>query len=309
MRVILVIALMASCAMLATAQTRRSVLMEMFSTERCNNCPLAHSNVERIFGDGGDSIIMLGHHAGFYTDDFSLAESVEYEWFYTPSRGTYAPAAMMDRRSDPDGLPEVYDDGVPVFDGARASRLQAAYAMASALPAYAAISITTTFDTDTRLLSATVSGRRLRQMMGESDLRLNVFLAEDSVFSRTQAGAIGQYYHRHMARQCLTGTWGMPIQLDEGFAQDFTLTLPDDWSVPHLSLIAFVSNYNPADRNNCQVLNTASAPIITSQPHGIEHISNDRPSPATSYNIIGQPIRSDTRGLRIQGGQIILLTE
>lgn len=250
---------MGSVSHIVTASPRR-VLLEFFSTERCTNCSLAHSNLERIFGDGGDSIIMLSHHAGFYDDALTIAESVEYEWFYSPYRGTYAPAAMMDRYCFDEQLPEVYDEQVPVFDGSKASYLQAAYAQVSAIPAQAEVQVATTYDAASRQLSVTVSG--VTDASDAADLRLNVFLTEDSIFTQTQAGSYGAYYHRHSARQCLTGTWGESIYAGASFERTYTTTLPAEWNARRIEVVAFASHYDATDRRRCQVLNTASAPII-----------------------------------------------
>lgn len=289
-----------------TAQTKRRVLMEIFSTELCNQCPQAHKNIERLFGNGGDSIIMLGHHAGFYTDDFSLPESVDYEWFYSPNRGTYAPAAMMDRTCGSDQLPNVFQDGVPMFDGSKASCLQPAYAMAADIPAYAKVKAEVSYDVPTRLLTAKVSGYLMRQLPTVSDMRLNVFLAEDSVFTQLQSGSYGSYYHRHLARHCFTTTWGEAVAMDEDFERTYTLTLPDDWNAAKVEVIAFLTNYNPDDRNNCQVLNATSAPAIEPGTEGIAPIRPDKEDkPHAAYNLFGQRIKAiEHKGLQIQDGQI-----
>lgn len=242
--------------------TPRRILLEFFSTERCTNCPLAHSNLERIFGNNPEDIIMISHHAGFYDDAFTIPESVEYEWFYNPLRGTYAPAAMMDRSCFEDELPEVYGEQVPVFDGSKASMLTPAYTQAASVPAQADLQIATTYDAKSRLLSVTVSGST--DASDASDLRLNVFLTEDSLFTLTQAGAYGSFYHRHSARQCLTGTWGESIYAGATFERTYSTTLPQEWNARKIDVVAFASHYDATDRRRCQVLNAASAPIIAS---------------------------------------------
>ena len=238
----------------------RRVLLEFFSTERCTNCPLAHSNLERLFGDGGDSIIILDHHAGFYDDALTIPESVEYEWFYNPYRGTYAPAAMFDRTCFDQQLPDIYNEQVPMFDGSKASNLQPAYAQAASMPAQAEIMIIPTYDQASRKLELSVIGST--NLADDDNLRLNVFLAEDSIFSPTQVGAIGSYYHRHAARRCLTDTWGEAVSAGKVFDCSYTTTLPDEWNARRMEVVAFVSHYDATDRRRCQVLNAAAEPII-----------------------------------------------
>lgn len=300
----LLVALLLLIGLNLQAQTRRVVLLEFFSTERCNNCPLAHKNLQRIFGDGGDSLLIIGHHAGFYDDPFSLPESIAYEWFYTPNRGTYAPAAMMDRTSDPYELPNVYGDGVPVFDGTSASKLQAAYAMAAAVPAYASLHIQSDYQADSRQLTLSVSGSILRQLPQFTDLRLNIFLTEDSVFTQLQSGAYGEYYHRHLARQCLTTSWGEPLGNEQTFTRSFTTTLPDDWHAERMQAILFVSNYDPTDRNNCQVLNAAATSVVPTSVEAISTLTSEARKVSTRYNLLGQPKRHSTSGLTIMDGHI-----
>lgn len=287
----------------AQAQVQRRVLMEIFSTERCNNCPQAHKNIERIFGDGGDSIIYLGHHAGFYTDGFSLEESIDYEWFYTPDRGTYAPAAMMDRTCGSDILPDVFSDGVPVFNGAKASCLQPAYEMAAETPAYAKVHAETEFDQVNRELSILVSGALLRELPMVNDLRLNLFLTEDSIFTQTQSGSIGSYYHRHLARHCFTSSWGESVEMEGEFMRSYAISLPQEWNEQRIQVVAFVTNYNPEDRNNCQVLNATAAPIIHA---GNQHISAVRHKELLNnkYNVLGQKLRLDAKGVIISNRRI-----
>lgn len=272
------------------AQTKRRVLLEIFSTERCNACPQAHNNIQRLFGDGGDSLIMLGHHAGFYDDDFSLPESIEYEWFYTPNRGTYAPAAMMDRTCFADALPNVFADNVPMFDGAKASCLQPAYTEAAQTPAYARVQAEVSYDASSRKLTAAISGKLMRQLPTVSDLRLNVFLAEDSVFTMTQSGSYGSYYHRHLARHCFTGTWGEAVDAGQEFERTYSLTLPEDWRPEHVAVIAFLTNYNANDRNNCQVLNATSAPAMEAGSAAIGTVRAEANAARDTYNIFGQKI-------------------
>lgn len=287
------------------AQTQRRVLLEIFSTERCNQCPLAHSNIARIFGDGGDSIVMVGHHAGFYTDDFTIPESLDYEWFYNPERGLYAPAAMMNRLYDADNTSDTFTDGVPVFDATSARRLQSAYASAKATPLSVKVTLSTQFDADTRQLEVTVNSSLLRRLPNAADLRLNVVLIEDSIFSLTQSGSLGSYYHRHSARKYLTGTWGESIDLNQTVTRSYCTDIPEDWNVQQMEAVAYVSSYDAQDRSGCQVYNTASAHLVEPSSEGIDRILSDRPQASVTYNLMGQPLSgTSTPGLLIVEGRL-----
>lgn len=302
------IVLLCLCCLTTTAwaQTQRRVLLEVFSTERCNQCPQAHNNIQRIFGDGGDSIVMIGHHAGFYTDALTIPESQAYEWFYTPNRGLYAPAAMMNRLYDASNSSETFTDGVPVFDGASAKKLQSAYASALATPLSVKVTLSTEYDAASRKLDITVSSSLLRRLPNAAGLRMNVVLTEDSIVSYSQSGAIGLYYHRHSARQYLTGTWGESIDLNQAVTCSYSTVIPDEWNVQQMQVIAYVSSYDAQDRCGCQIYNTAAAHLADHLPQGITTVQAEEPQPATTYNLMGQRLsQPSAHALQIVNGRLI----
>ena len=245
---------------------QRNVLFEVFSTELCSNCPNAHEAIHRAFGDK-ENVIEIGHHAGYYQDGFTIDESKEYEWFYPPTR-LYAPAMMLDRTSFADNLPTLYTDESPVA-GIGEAYLRAAYNEANSVPAMAEVNIRHNLDREARRLEVTVDGKTLIQQNRTDKPRLYVFLTEDSVFSTTQSGATGSFYHRHVARRSLTPTWGDEIDTDNGFSASYTADLPEEWDMGMLRVVAFVAYYAPDDRLRCNVLNSAVARIAPDLASGI----------------------------------------
>lgn len=236
------------------AFTKRKTLIEVFSTERCSNCPQAHKSIAQALDKRSD-FVEIGHHAGFRTDKFTVDESVDYEWFYTPNRGTYAPAMMFDRTNFANSYPSIYADEVAMISGsgANAGKL---IDEALAIPAFVSVELTGTVDEATRELRLQVKGQQLLDLPeGTGQVMLNVWMTEDNIFSASQMGSKGSYNHRHVARRCLTPVWGQPIDLQAGYAADFQTELPADWDIGNLRAVAFVSRYNPDDRNGCQVFN------------------------------------------------------
>lgn len=284
----------------------RRVLMEVFSTEKCTNCPQAHANIDRLFGQN-PRVVEVGHHAGFYTDDLTVGESVDYEWFYTPNRGTYAPAAMFDRTCCSTDLPKIFSDDVPVINGELASTMQPTYDLVSQTPAQATVDLTLTYDEAQRQLTANVSGRRLLPTEDAASLRLNVVVVEDSVMSLKQAGARGVYYHRHVLRQCLTGTWGEAIDLDRGYSKSYTVTLPEAWRAEHVSVVAFVSNYDATNRNNCRVLNSNEAELASYVTSGIQCVPTDECPATPHYDLWGRRSQGSNQAWNISQGKITYL--
>lgn len=243
---------------------QRKVLLEVFSTERCTNCPTVHKQISAV-ADTCERIIELGHHAGFYEDNYTIAASKEYEWFYKEGR-LYAPAVMLDRTEMSDNYPDIYSDGVPVVS-VGASKLKTLYAEQSCAPAFVSVEPTVKTDKSGNILIH-VEGEQLIDTDVESP-RLFVFVSEDSVYSTNQSGASGGYYHRHMARQSVTPTWGEPIDI-KGYTADYTVPVQAGWDAARLSVVAFVANYDAEDKNNCRVLNAEEAKVPYEGVAGIE---------------------------------------
>lgn len=274
--------------------TARRTLMEVFSTERCTNCPTAHDNIEQSLADKTD-IIEVGHHAGFYTDWLTVDASTDYEWFYRKGN-LHAPALMFDRTSHFDNYPEIYTDTVPVTD---VGNLATLYAAATAVPALATVDLQTSYDQAARTLSVSVSGEQLLPISQPDSIRLNVWLTEDSIFSTSQAGSGGTFYHRHALRRLLTPTWGETYSLDDAGTRTYTTTIDTEWNASRMSVVAFLANYDSTDKYNCRVLNAARVAVDPTAA-GIEKLGDDAtPMPTGYYSVTGVKADKPQKGLNL----------
>lgn len=291
----------------ASAFGQRNVLVEVFSTERCNNCPAGHETLASALGNK-PGVIELVHHAGFFTDKFTIPESTAYEWFYKCSdySSSFAPAFMMDR-THWDALPDYYYYPTPMSMSFSSKALKAAYAEAYAAPALAEISIAPSYDGESRQLSLDVEAEALVATEGYEHPTLNVFLTESEVFSVSQEGTFGSYTHQHMARQCLTTTWGEGFEAGGTISRHYEVVLPDGWNAENMSVVAFVSNYNPRSNADCRVMNAEEVKLT-----GAEGIIDGLQSPAAAaappavYNMQGQRMTDGPRlpGLYIRDGKV-----
>lgn len=266
--------------MVCDSIVKRRALLEVFSTEKCTRCPSAHKEISKIL-DGNKEVVELSHHAGFYTDKFTIDESVAYEWFYTPTHGTYAPAMMFDRKEFASRFPDIYKDHVPMID-ANGQNVQKVLPEALDMPALTSVNITAEGEANSREVRIHVEGKELLPTDFLKNPVLNVWLAEDHIFTETQAGATGNFTQRHVARRCLTPTWGTPVDLSKGYAADFKVEIPATWNMDNMKIVAFVSNYNADDRNDCQVLNTNEL-LIKHVISGIDTVT--KPGKADSFDV------------------------
>jgi len=253
--------------------TPRQTVLEIFSTEKCTQCPSVHDAITKEMA-GRTDVIEIDHHAGFYTDPFTVPSSVEYEWFYKPSN-LHAPAMMVDRTSQVGNMPSVFADSVPVVS---ASGTMAAYLCdyMAAVPAYFGVAIEKEFDASSRRLSINVSGKPLLPWPTPDSLRLFVMLTEDSLFTENQRGAASGYYHRHALRQSVTPTWGDSLgDFAAGFSASYDVVLPSEWREEQMEIVAFVANRNAADRNDCRILNACKAAVAERRGSGIAQAEAD----------------------------------
>ena len=259
---------------------QRNALMEVFSTELCTNCPAAHAGIDYVV-DGNHRIVEVGHHSGYYTDPFTVDASVDYEWFYGTMK--FAPAYMMDRTNRYDRYPGMYTYGHGGPIGG-VGYLEEVIADALATPAFATVQLEVTSEggDNYRQLTIHVTGESLLPLPEGHDDRLFVYLTEDSIFTENQAGAAGNYYHRHSLRQSLSDTWGDPVALDEGFEKTYTVEVTREWNMKQMEVVAFVGNYNAADYNDCQVYNATSQELHSFVPTGIS--TTEQTTPGVTFD-------------------------
>ncbi len=308
---------------------QRKVLLELFSTEKCSSCPRAHTMLDTIL-DEQDDVIEICHHAGYYTDQFTIDASEEYTWFYDyeTTYNQYSPAVMLDRTNFYDYYPGYCDYRVPfISPGYTTTKVATCLAKALEQPAYVAIELTAEIDGES-IVTTSSSGDRASGAVSQltvsvtitqllpiaaDDLRLTVFLTEDSLATDNQSGATGTFIYNATPRACLTDAWGE--KLSDGTTNiapwSTTLALDSNWQPKNLNVVAFVSQYTADDRNACDILNAAKhsfAPPTSDDNNdgnnndgdGITTIQHLIPNvPNQFFNATGQRVSSTTRGLII----------
>lgn len=259
--------------------TNRKVLLEHFSTARCNNCPEAHKTIDDALTYRSD-VIHVVHHAGMGTDALTIPAHEDYLFFYSDGQtagSIYAPAAMLDRSNmSPYGATDGSSGSTPgpVFFPQRGS-LGHLLDQQISTPALVTVNINTAFDESTRTVSVSASGSipsgnpdRLKA----DDIRLNIFLVEDSILGQ-QAGAAdpARYYHNNCVRAVLTDTWGDPIDFEEGryHSGEYTYLIPQEWNPRLMRVVAFLANTDRNNPNNCKVYNANAESLTGNTTSGI----------------------------------------
>ena len=236
----------------------RKILLENFTTEACNKCPDGHKTLNNVL-TGRTDVIWVSHHAGYYTDDFTLPESEMLLPFYN-SNSTFAPAVMLDRTLFPSALSSG-NPVAPVFS-VSTSKLNNGLKEAAKIPSFVSVNIDAQYEPESRLLSVSVSGNATAPLSGDS-LLLTIYLTEDGIFSNKQSGSYGTYTHNHLLRAVLTNGYGDPVGLpaDTYASKTYTCTLPADWKPGNMNIVAFVNNLNIYNVLDCRVMNSETVSL------------------------------------------------
>ncbi|MFI5220016.1 MAG: Omp28-related outer membrane protein [Bacteroidia bacterium] len=307
----------------------KHILLEEFSTAPCGFCPDGDLVAAQLIIDH-PPVIWLTHHAGFGTDSMTIPESVTIANAFT----TFAPGATIDRGDYP--IPIYTYSGFIAISRQKWDSVVVAHLND---PPVVDVSIINNYDPVTRLLNCTVQSDFITTPTA-GDLRLNLFLVEDSVvgfgngydqknYYNTTPGhpyynagdPIVGYVHHHVMRKVVTGTWGMmgvipgaPVA-GSSYSHTFnSISIPANWKEEDMDVIAFVSYYDPSVFLR-QVINANHKLMLDSSvTTGISDLNSDAdgisvyPNPASEYLIIDLQKEKDNSEIKIfdPTGKIVL---
>lgn len=208
--------------------TKRVVLLEDFTGQRCPNCPTAGKVVEQLQEVYGDALVAVAIHGG----QLAVANTPRVIGLKTDAGEEYNshwklaewPMGMIDRHglvNYPNWVDEVKKEWATLAP----LRLEGTAAFVDD-----AIAITVKAEgTD-----GTVTGK------------LQIWLLEDGIkaLQLTLEGVDQGYIHNHVLRTAVNGTWGEDFSIGEGeiVERTFTQTLEPNWNKDNLSIVAFVYN-------------------------------------------------------------------
>lgn len=244
---------------------KRNLLIEEFTTEQCPNCPFGtatlHDALEILEEEFPGQINTVCHHSGYYEDWLTTSTSINMLWLFNQGGSTYAPAFMSDRMG--------------VFSNpGTAEKMANILRNRLVIPSYVGLEIEGEYDNENRLLTVTVTGERSTEFC-ENPARITVYVVENDIKARNQAGATGEYIHNHAHRASNDSYgWGEEIEWKEDNTFEYTceLTLKAAWLTNNMEIIAFVSDYNSSDATSCVVENSAKIPFTDFYTDSVDSI-------------------------------------
>ncbi len=285
----------------ASAQSGvKHILLEEFSTAPCGFCPDGDIIAQQII-DNYPQVIWVTHHAGFGTDSMTVPESITIANAFT----NFAPGSCIDRGDYP--IP-VYTN--PPYIAISRQKWDSVVVAHLNDPPVVDVLINNNYNDVTRTLTCTVDANFL-STPASGDLRLNLFLMEDSVvgfgsgydqtnYFNTTVGhpyhnagnPIVGYVHHHVLRKVVTGTWGLSGIISNApvagntFSHTFSnIAIPTNWKDDDITVIAFVSYYN-TNTHLREVLNS-NIVDLKSTPTALHETTQRQPfvspNPANNY--------------------------
>lgn len=270
----------------------RKVLIEEFTGQNCPNCPSGKQRVEEGLRHL-DNVVLICHHIGFGEDRMTARGSQNLLFFYGRNDGTsYAPAIMFDR------TPTTGEPG-PVTTIPESKSISERITERQKTGAQVTIGIDQKFNAADRELSIDVALQQVKGMplVGNTPV-LTVALIENGVIA-FQSPNYDDYQHDEVVRQFVTAPLGDEITLsaDQPTTYSYTAKISPDFNEKNMAVVAFVSNYNSSNPNNCEVYNAETAPLP--EDSGIAAVISTETSTEAIYDITGNRLNSLQPGLNI----------
>ncbi|MCE5250493.1 Omp28-related outer membrane protein [bacterium] len=209
----------------------RNVLLEEFTATWCTWCPYATDILEEIIRSQGN-VISIAYHI---EDEMSTPEGDQLDDMLSPA----LPQALIDRTQ---------------FTGSSSILVNRQEwtkrcIERSQVPAPLSIHISCDYTGSSRNADVTVDMLSLSDMKGA--YRINVVVCEDSLdYEQHITGkdykTISPYYHMHVVRRMITGTYGErlntdPIQAQTNIRKYYSFTLDDSINENYARLVVFVN--------------------------------------------------------------------
>lgn len=220
-------------------ESKRNVLVEEFTGQRCTNCPDAHKALAAFSEQYGSNLVVVGIHAG----SFGLLEGAnpKFVGLMQPEGQEYAdkwgnldaigyPLAMFDRTGSPSTLISGQWGSIIYSESQR--------------PAHIDIDLTAHVNASNEIEVST-------ELKPYADIqgKLQLWVVEDSIVAvQIDHGTTKRdYVHNHVYRAAVNGTWGEDVALtaQTNVTKTAKIAVKDNWNSAHLHIVAFV--YNDAD--------------------------------------------------------------
>lgn len=219
----------------------RVVLLEDYTGVKCVNCPAAAATAHELLEKYPNNLVVLSVHAGSNAQPPSPTEpdfrteagTTWYNSFHFASN----PIGTVDRTQE--------SNSYGYNDGAWGARVQKEINEGQS----AALLVTPEYNDTTRKLDVNINSMFLKET--EGDFYIFAGIMEDSIqaWQIEPAGPNFHYWHRHMFRAPLNGTWGQPLfkgytEVDQSFDTYLSVTLDTMYRAEQCYIVSYIYDNN-----------------------------------------------------------------
>lgn len=258
----------------------RTVFLEEFTTEMCNNCPAASVKLHNIleYPDYEGRVLAVCHHIGFLTDWLTLPEDKEYLWLYNSSQN-YAPGMMIDRVPTLSETSAVFGMTLPSEE-----EISEEIDKRLAVPSPVRVKVFATVGDDGRV-TVDVEGEKTPER--QKNTMITVYLVENNIEARLQSGAADGFIHQHVTR-AMNKAWGEPIEWEgDRFTYQCAFELDEAWKLSDMEVVAIVNRDVPSNVLKCEVVN---ADAVSLGQSGVAGITGRGRTVAAYYDMQGRKL-------------------
>ena len=229
-----------------SAKVVRVVLIEVYTGQKCTNCPEAHKVIEGLQQQYGDAIVAVSIHGGpLSINNSSTSFDANYiglgnaeGHYYLNKFGIQdLPSGMINRNGN------IYD-----FNS-WASVVRTELERPSDLDIELEAELLSNVDDTTGETKQTISIDVEMLPQADIDGALQVWVLESGIVARqtTNSGRDNNYVHNHVLRAAVNGNDGETVSLTRGLHQSASYTIDvryndqERWNPDNLSVVAFVT--------------------------------------------------------------------
>ncbi|MEO8759715.1 MAG: Omp28-related outer membrane protein [Bacteroidia bacterium] len=227
-----------------TNKVYKNILVEDYTGSTCVNCPFAAEELDTLISIYGSRIIPMSVNAGNFatpvpTYSLNLQSPVgdAYDAFFNMS-GTGNPCGMINRKGNP--LNAKY-----LLWGQWGASVQNIIQNDTA---FIKLTLSTTFDTTSRVLSVTATSTFLKSLSGTYNLVV-LFTQDNIIGPQKKSGTAGisNYVHRFVLKDALTSTWGDAL-VTAGSNTNQVITKTYSYNVAATYPTAAMATNNPGNK-------------------------------------------------------------
>jgi hypothetical protein len=217
--------------------TRQMRLVEQFTSTGCTFCPQGTANIQGLCNMRNDIAWVAIHENMNGPDPFMTAQTDSID--NLQGIDGY-PEGTFDRTAGISSANSIY----AVLTNLSPSTMSDFFDYVEELsPSWATVHINSTIDNATRTAVITVNGdlvQNYEDFMG-ADSKLTVYITEDGLVAPQTSGG-NDYVHNNVLRQALVSIKGVALnKTGDTYKNEFTVTIPNDWNIENLNIVAFVS--------------------------------------------------------------------